>query len=486
MSGELERLAAACLFPGFAGLTPPDWLRSWLGAGLGGVVLFSRNVADGEQLAALTRALRADRPDVLVAVDEEGGDVTRLEADRGSSYPGNLALGAVDDVELTRRVGAAIGRDLASVGIDLDLAPVADVNSNAHNPVIGVRSFGSDPSLVARHVAAFVEGVQGVGVAACAKHFPGHGDTDLDSHLELPVVTADLATLAARELVPFRAAVDAGVRAVMTAHVVVPAVDDVPATTSAGVLQGLLRGELGFGGLVITDALEMQAVAGSAAMDEVAVRALAAGADALCLGADVHAGHVERAHRAIITAVRAGALGEDRLEQAAARVAETVRWTAAVPAVRDDDDLGLRAARRALRAEGDVAKPLPLHVVELQPAASIAAGESRHGLGELLRARAPSTVVTRLRGAATDLPVAPAGHAGRRLVVVVRDAHRHAWQRAITEALLEAAGDGVVVETGLPVWRPGRASGYVATYSAGRVNLEAASERLLGVSVDVG
>src|SRR5262249_23748097 len=153
--------------------------------GLGGVVLFARNIAGPEQLAELTAALRAGRHDLLVAVDEEGGDVTRLEADRGSSYPGNCALGAVDDVELTRRIGAALRGDLTGVGIDLDLAPVADVNSNPENSVIGVRSFGADPALVARHVAALVSGLQSAGVAACAKHFPGHGDTALDSHFDL-------------------------------------------------------------------------------------------------------------------------------------------------------------------------------------------------------------------------------------------------------------------------------------------------------------
>ena len=184
---SLERAAAACLWPGFPGHEAPDWVRRWLADGLGGVVLFAWNVRDSEQLAALTASLRAEQEGVVVATDEEGGDVTRLEAARGSSYPGNLALGAVDDVALTKRVAAAIGADLRAVGVTLNLAPVADVNSNPDNPVIGVRSFGSDSGLVARHVAAFVRGLQGAGVAACAKHFPGHGDTAEDPHLELPM-----------------------------------------------------------------------------------------------------------------------------------------------------------------------------------------------------------------------------------------------------------------------------------------------------------
>src|SRR5882672_3109876 len=209
---ELERLASACIFPGARGVSAPDWLRREVADGLGGVVLFSRNVRDRAQLARLTEGIRAERTDVLVGIDEEGGDVTRLEAGSGSSYPGNLALGAADDVELTERVAASIGAELAGVGVNLDLAPVADVNTNPRNPVIGVRSFGSDPGLVARHVGAFVTGLQGRGVVACAKHFPGHGATEADSHLELPTVRAGLDELRREELVPFRAAIAAGVR----------------------------------------------------------------------------------------------------------------------------------------------------------------------------------------------------------------------------------------------------------------------------------
>ncbi|HYI74538.1 MAG TPA: glycoside hydrolase family 3 N-terminal domain-containing protein, partial [Gaiellaceae bacterium] len=190
MSAELERLAAACILPGFEGTRAPDWLRRRLADGLGGVVLYAWNVESRDQLRALTADLSAEREDVIVAIDEEGGDVTRLEADSGSSYPGNGALGVVDDVELTERVAASLGAELAAVGVNLDFAPVADVNTNAQNPVIGIRSFGADGELVARHVAAFVRGVQRAGVAACAKHFPGHGDTSVDSHLALPTVEA--------------------------------------------------------------------------------------------------------------------------------------------------------------------------------------------------------------------------------------------------------------------------------------------------------
>jgi beta-N-acetylhexosaminidase len=453
--GGLGPAAAACLFPGFEGEAVPDWLKAMLTRGLGGVVLFARNIRDPGQAAALTATLRAERGELLVATDEEGGDVTRLEAARGSSFPGNLTLGAVDDVALTRRVAAAIGAELAAVGIDLDLAPVADVVVDPAAAIVGVRSFGSDAQVVARHVAAFVEGVQSVGVAACAKHFPGHGEAVGDSHLEVPAVDADLETLRRRALAPFAAAVEAGVRAVMTAHVRFTALDDEPATLSRPWIE-LLRSELAFDGVVMTDALEMQGAGGPAGIEESAVRALAAGADALCLGADLRPEQVERVHEAIVEAVPAGRLDEERLHEAAGRVSGLAAWTSPRPA--HDREAGLEAAKRALRVEGDPTLEGEPLVVELWPEATIAAGEAHHGLGEILGAR-----TIRLREGDPSPPL------GDSVVFVVRDAHRHAWQRELVPP------GALVVETGLPEWRPAEARAYVATYGAGRVNLEAAA-----------
>src|SRR3954466_13740816 len=224
-SGELPQLAATVLQPGFVGTTVPDWVRRRLAEGLGGVALFARNVESPAQVAALTAQLRAERADVIVAIDEEAGDVTRFESRHGSSRPGNLALGAIDDPALTFAVARDLGAELATAGITLDYAPDADVNSNPDNPIIGVRAFGAEPQLVARHSAAFVRGLQDAGVAACAKHFPGHGDTSVDSHHAVPVIDRSRAQLEACELIPFRAAIAAGVQAVMTGHLLVPAYD---------------------------------------------------------------------------------------------------------------------------------------------------------------------------------------------------------------------------------------------------------------------
>ena len=474
---ELERLALRCLLPGFPGLEPPEWVRRRLADGLGGVVLYAWNVESAEQVADLTEALRAERPDVLVATDEEGGDVTRLEASTGSSYPGAAALGVVDDVELTEAVARAMGGELAAAGVNLDLAPVADVNSNPSNPIIGIRSFGSEPELVARHVAAFVRGLQLAGVAACAKHFPGHGDTAADSHLDLPTTHADRETLAARELVPFRAAIEAGTRSIMTAHIVVPALDEVPATTSRAILQVLLRDELGFDGVVMTDALEMRAISATVGVDEGAVQALAAGADALCLGHDLADESVVSIVAAVVGAVRSGRLEDARLAEAAGRVDALAGWASEQETGSTDLSavIGAEAARRALRVEGVARLSRTPLVIELGPEPTIAAGQLRETPGDWLARGIDDADLVRLREWPSELRVETAG---RQLVLVARDAHLHAWEQHAIDALLGDADDAIVVETGLPVWRPSRAAGYVVTHGAGRVSLETVAERL--------
>ncbi|MEU6214019.1 glycoside hydrolase family 3 protein, partial [Streptomyces sp. NPDC047023] len=353
-SDEVTRDALAVLQPGFEGTTAPAWLLRRIGEGLTAVGLFGRNIASPEQLAALTAQLRAEREDVLVAIDEEGGDVTRLEVRGGSSFPGNLALGAVDDTALTRGVAHEMGRRLAECGVNLNWAPSADVNSNPDNPVIGVRSFGADTHLTARHTAAYVEGLQAAGVAACTKHFPGHGDTNVDSHHALPRIDVDLDTLSARELVPFRAAIEAGTKAVMSAHILVPALDPTrPATLSPQILTGLLRKELGYEGLIVTDGMEMNAIAGTYGIERGSVLAIAAGADAICVGGGLaDEDTVLRLRDALVAAVREGTLPQERLADAAARVRALAAWTvAARPDARPEggraSGIGLAAARRA-------------------------------------------------------------------------------------------------------------------------------------------
>ncbi|NTV39889.1 MAG: glycoside hydrolase family 3 protein, partial [Demequinaceae bacterium] len=305
------------LMPGFVGTEAPEWLVERLEAGLGGVCLFAENVASVSQVTELTSALYEARANAIISMDEEGGDVSRLHQREGSPFPGNAVLGRLDDATLTRGVAELVGLELRRVGVGLALAPDADVNSNADNPVIGVRSFGSDPAAVALHTAAWTEGLQSTGVAACAKHFPGHGDTSQDSHVALPVVSADEATLRSRELVPFRAAIAAGTRTIMTSHIVVPALDpDHPATFSHRILTGLLREELGFEGVIVTDALDMVGASGERGIPAAAVAALVAGADLLCIGTRNTDAQIGEIAAAIDAAVADGLLPAERLADA--------------------------------------------------------------------------------------------------------------------------------------------------------------------------
>ncbi|MGW0702765.1 glycoside hydrolase family 3 protein [Streptomyces sp. NPDC002867] len=502
-SDTLTRDALTVLQPGFTGTTAPDWLLRRIGEGLSSVGLFGRNIATPGQLAALTARLRAERDDVLVAIDEEGGDVTRLEVRTGSSFPGNYALGSVDDVDLTRAVARELGRRLAECGVDLNWAPSADINSNPDNPVIGVRSFGAGTELAARHTVAYIEGLQSAGVAACTKHFPGHGDTNVDSHHALPRIDVDLATLRARELVPFRAAIAAGSKAVMSAHILLSALDpNRPATLSPQILTGLLREELGYQGLIVTDGMEMQAISSTYGIERGSVLAIAAGADAICVGgglADEET--VLRLRDALVTAVRDGDLPEERLADAAARVRALADWTrrargaAAEPGAASQEgtapgsgtEIGLVAARRAVRVTVGERPCGPVtaapHIAAFTPVANIAVGDDTPwGVAAELSALLPGTTTgTCTSEVGTSALVADvlAAAADRRIVAVVRDVHRHPWMAAALDALIEARPDTVVVEMGVDA-APPRGAVHIATHGAARVCGRAAAEVITG------
>jgi beta-N-acetylhexosaminidase len=487
----LERLADAILIPPFCGVRAPRWVLSALSRGLAGVTLFAPNMAAGPaSLRSLTESLRSAADDVLVAADEEGGDVTRVWYVTGSPYPGNAALGAVDDEALTEQVYAAIGADLAGLGINLDLAPCLDVLAAPSNPVIGTRSFGSEPALVARHGAAAVRGLQSAGVAACAKHFPGHGSTLLDSHAELAVVDGGLAALEERDLPPFHSAVAAGVVAVMPSHLRVPELTgDLPASVSAAAV-ALLRGPLGFDGVVVSDALEMRAVSAPFGIPGAAVLAVAVGTDLLCLGRDVPEEGYLAVRTALCDAVRSGELPGARLEEAADRVASSrarlARSRTEMP-VRPDGDtegIGLRAARRALRLTGQRPELRDPVVVEVEGVLNMAAGHAHWGLMGWV----PAEDVHRIAavpdpGTAASSTLKAA--AGRSLILVIRDAHRSPAMQDLVTFVLAERPDTVVVEMGLPYWQPpaGTCQSHLATYGASRANAQAATE-LLGLVHD--
>jgi beta-N-acetylhexosaminidase len=446
---SLEGMAAATLLASFSGPTVPKWVLRRVDEGLGGVCLFGSNrLESADHTGGVATALHAARPSLLMALDEEGGAVTRLEAATGSSLPGNAALGAVDDVGLTRQVAVALGELLSEVGVDLDLAPCADVNVDAANPVIGVRSFGADPLLVSRHVAAFVEGLQSAGIAACAKHFPGHGATTVDSHLALPRVGVDADVLGWRELAPFQAAIDVGVAAVMTAHLQVPALDpEHPATVSHRILTGLLRNQLAFPGAIVTDALDMAGIGGLLLIPANVVHCLAAGAAGRVANLRPRAGWRHR--------------------------------------VQDRVALGGTAARRALRIRGSLVAPLlGAHVVELRRAVMIAAGRVPWGLAGPLGELDPTSSADRLDDRA-DVGAVLARAEGRPLVVVVRDPQCDADTAELLAALVGVRSDAVVVDMGWPADPPLVPSlgARITTFGPSRASGEAVA-RLLVTPVD--
>ncbi|NVM93692.1 glycoside hydrolase family 3 protein [Arthrobacter wenxiniae] len=334
-AADPTRLVSSVIWPGFVGTTVPEWLDRALRNGLAGVVYFSHNIDPDVpgQLPALSAAIRAANPSAVVGVDEEGGNVTRLQAREGSAIPGAAVLGALDDVEVTAAAGRAIGRLCRDAGVNLAIAPVADVNTNPLNPVIGVRAFGSSTGLVSRHTAAAVAGIQQAGVGACAKHFPGHGDTVADSHLDVARVELTLAQMREHHLPPFQAAFDAGAAAVMGAHLIVPELGEAPATLNPRA--GALLRDMGFGGLLVTDALDMAAVRATVGPGEGAVLALLAGADLLCVGNPLNAYTTGRDDEACFTevfdavydAVASGRLPAAVLQAAAGRVAAFAQWS---------------------------------------------------------------------------------------------------------------------------------------------------------------
>ena len=486
MSDELTRLANSVLWPGFLGTQAPEWLLAELRDGLAGVVYFGQNMS--ERLPELSAALRAAAPDALIGIDEEGGSVTRLESATGSTLPGAAQLGRVDDVTASRATGAELARRARAAGVDVVLGPVADVNTDPRNPVIGVRAFGDDAQLVARHVAATVDGIQSGGAAACVKHFPGHGDTHLDSHHALPEITLDTSVIEDVHLEPFRAAIAAGVDTVMTAHIVVPAWGEKPATLNPLVL-GKLRA-LGFDGVIITDALDMAAVRESVGLGGGAVQALAAGADLLCIGNPTNPGAAalpdqdERdfftTREAIVAALRDGSLPRERVEQARDRIlALSAKLRAATPDTGDAYDAA-GIVRRALRVVGDRgASASALAVVDARRRSTLAVDSAA---GYVAAALAGNGFRVRLdverasdaeRDAALEAATADAG----RLVLLVDRPEVEPAQRALIERVAALDAGAIVVNVGLPV-RGELALPVIDASAASRVSAEVVRELL--------
>jgi beta-N-acetylhexosaminidase len=326
---SLEEKVAQMMFVGFQGTELPERYAEWIERhGLGGIIHFTRNVKSPAQIKALNAAAQAAAKrsrqglPLAISIDQEGGIVVRMDESSGFAHmPGNMALGAADDETLTYRAARIMGAEMLSVGINWNLAPVLDINNNPANPVIGVRSYGASADLVTRHGLAAIKGFQEANVAACGKHFPGHGDTAVDSHLALPVIPHDRARLEQVEFAPFRAAAAAGMDSIMTAHVFFPALESepgLPATLSKRVLTGLLRQEMGFDGVICTDCLEMKAITDNYTPEQTVVKAVDAGVDALLIS---HTYALQMAmYEALLGAVRAGRITEERIAESAYRI----------------------------------------------------------------------------------------------------------------------------------------------------------------------
>ncbi len=314
----LQRQLARLFCVGFDGLVIPDHLRPWLDAGVGGVILFARNLRDVEQICRLTGELRAAGVR-LIGVDQEGGRVVRLPAPFTVPPPA-AAVGRANDPALAQALACAIGSELSAAGFTWNLAPVLDVHTNPSNPIIGDRAYGNDPASVARLGLAVMRGFAEAGILTTAKHFPGHGDSSTDSHVTLPVCDHPRSRWDALELLPFRDAIGADVPAIMVAHLACPALDrDLPTSLSPAVIDGILRGEMGFDGLVVSDDLEMGAILERYDIGEAAVRFLGAGGDLILVCRD--ADRQRRAIAAVELALRTGRLSEERLGASLRRMA---------------------------------------------------------------------------------------------------------------------------------------------------------------------
>ncbi|WP_226985848.1 glycoside hydrolase family 3 N-terminal domain-containing protein [Brachybacterium sp. FME24] len=478
--------ALGVLMAPFTGTELPAWTGEALDAGLASVILFGHNTPDPETTARLARAVHARAEGCVVAIDEEGGDVTRIEAATGSPLPTAWALGEVDDIELTRHAGHALGDILAACDVDLDLAPVVDVSTDPANPVIGTRAYSDDPDRVAAHARAFATGLIEAGLGTCAKHFPGHGATSTDSHTALPLIDLDRAEFERDHLAPWR--IVPWLDAVMTAHVLVPVFGEGPASISPWA-RPLLDQAVGgtFRGLLITDALDMAAVAADPGYGEAVVRAVESGADLLCLGTSIRRDDeqmLREAHDALVSAVDSGRLRREDLRARAARTRENCRALRTrrrfVPApelqqvLRRAEQLGADAAARAVRGTHAQLDLRPVTVLDLRASAHHASGARSQQLVQALRDR----------GVQADVPSYPqepgAGEdtGAPQLLAITRlpRSDREEGQRLAD--LLTRRPDVIVVHVGVPDAAPDHRR-LVLAHGAGRTMMRAAVDLML-------
>ena len=498
---SLEQKIGQIMMIGFDGTTlTPELRRMVEETHVGGVILYERNADSPQQVAQLVSDLQqaarqSGHPGLFVSIDQEGGSVARLKEGKGfTEFPSAMAVAATGDVQNARLLAQAMAAELLALGINMDLAPVLDVNNNPANPVIGIRSFGSNPQQVAAYGVAFIQAMQAAGVMAVGKHFPGHGDTGVDSHVALPTVPHDRARLEAVEFVPFRAAMKAEVAGIMSAHITFPAIDPTPglaATLSPKVMTALIRQEMGYDGLLLTDSLIMGALSQSGyPAPQAAAAALKAGADLLLFnsGYEQH----RQAHAMIVERVQRGEIPEARLDEAVRRVltakerfglldALSVEVNAAAGSVgtAQNKALSRSIAAQAITLLRDEAKLLPLPananllVVETATAPGLgkALGITTIQVGAQPKSAEISTVL--------DL----AKKGGRTVIVATADVAKNPQQADLVKALLDAQVPTLVIALRSPydlMYLKGAVPTYLVSYGSSPPALEAVTAVLTG------
>ena len=465
-----------------------------------GFLIYPSNVPSTETARSVTSILQeaADHP-LIFGIDQEGGPFTTYRVDEATVFPGNMALAATGDPALATEVALATGEELAYAGFNMNFAPVVDVNINPDNPIIGIRSFGASVETVSEFGSAYLEGLEEAGVAAVAKHFPGHGDTSSDSHLSLPSVDGELTRLWAVELPPFQAMIEAEVPAIMTAHVAFPAIEpELPATLSSAALTGLLRGDLGFQGLIVTDYMDMKAIDQNYGAGEAAVLSVLAGADLVLLGPDLQ--KQREVHAALLEAVRSGRLSEERVREAVARtraVAEQYRprWDDETPDYEAHRELASRVATRGatlLWNDGTLPLAADANVLVVAPRPSLF-GEPPH-LGAVLTNSVAAVETLTVSERPTTAQIEEAIRMADAADVLVLGSYH--WLGgfpaglAELEARLAATGKPlVVVALGNPDalrFLPERPDAYLAVYGYRESNLRGAAAILTGAARPTG
>lgn len=439
---ETDRLILQTFSPGFGGPKVPEWIKPWLENGLGSITLFASNTPNIESATRIVAEIKSYNPDVLISIDEEGGDVTRLFVREGSKFPSPALLGQCDDEALTYSSFNSMGNILKKTGIDMTFAPVADVVSFDSNAIIGVRSFGKSTNKVARHVKLAIKGLQDAGVLACVKHFPGHGAVLEDSHHDLPTVKMGFDEYLTNHIQPFKDAIAADVAAIMVGHIVIKHFDhDNPASLSRIIIQDYLRRELNFNGLVITDALDMGALGGPGNIDISALRALQAGVDLLCFsGLGDQSSFVANSFERIRIAIDENRLSVDSLELSAKRLQQwqkpKLNMSSQVKSFAINDLIA------GFEISGDVLLKSPnVNLVEIGTIPTVAAGDVSWGIHRELRSH----------GIKCDIQASDAEKLGnKKLVVAFRDAYRDKALMATLNKLNNRFPDAIFIDMGWP------------------------------------